>query len=267
MTNPHRPPQPLRNVALTLMCGAIMWLAAAPRPAAQTDVPVPFKPGESLTYDISWTTFLTAGQATLSVKERRPGSGGRATYYLVAEGQPSSMLQKLYHLYYKAESMLDTRTLRPSLATVYSDENGRKRYKTSRFRGNGIVDYEIKTASTTTSQVKVDATAQDPLGAIYVLRAIPLKVGQAPFTIPVTDSGKAYRMRVAVSGRESVTTGIGTLPALKLRLMVNNADGTATDDSTLTLWISDDARRLPLKLVAGLSVGSFQLTLARVNGQ
>lgn len=254
-----------RTLAAALVALTTALVVTTSTPTAQADLPVPFKPGEALTYDVSWTTFLTAGQATLSVKERRAAGPGRAQYYLVAEGQPSSMLQKLYHLYYKAESMLDTKTLRPASATLYSDENGRKRYKTSIFRGNGMVDYEVKTASTAKSTLKLPATAQDPLGAIYVLRAIPLKPGQAPFTIPVVDSGKAYTMRVSVGARESVKTGIGTLPAIKLTLAVTGPDGKATD-APMTMWVSDDARRLPLKFMAGLAVGSFQLTLAKAVG-
>jgi hypothetical protein len=241
---------------------AVGLVAAA---SAQADMPVPFRAGEALTYDVSWTTFLTAGQATLSVKERRP-AGNSARYYLVAEGRPSSTLQKLYHLYYKAESMLDTRTLRPAMATVYSDENGRTRHKISTFRSNGTVDYEIKTSTSSKSTIKMPATAQDPLGALYVLRAIALKPGQAPFTIPVTDSGKSYSMRVTVGGRESVRSGIGTLPAIKLTLVVSNTTDRTDKPSQFTIWISDDARRLPLKLQAGLAVGSVQLTLARVTG-
>lgn len=253
----------LRRTFLTVLAGAALVASAGVVPSAQADLPVPFKVGEALTYDISWTTFVTAGQATLSVKERKAQAGGRAGYYLVAEGQPSSMLQKLYHLYYKAESMLDTRTLRPSMATIYSDENGRKRHKISSFRGNGVVDFEMRTASTSKSQIKVEATAQDPLGAVYVLRALPLKTGQAPFVIPVTDSGKAYKMRVTVGARETVRTGIGSLPGLKLTLALTKVNGAPADATNLALWISDDARRLPLKMVAGLSVGSFQLTLAK----
>lgn len=255
-----------RSLAAVLLVTTAALVAATSSPTAQADRPVPFKAGESLVYDVSWTTFLTAGQATLSVKERRAAGAGRAQYYLVAEGQPSSMLQKLYHLYYKAESMMDTQSLRPSTATVYSDENGRKRYKTSRFLGNGTVAYEIRTATSAKSTVKVDPTAQDPLGAIYVLRALPLKPGQAPFTIPVTDSGKAYRLRVTVGGIEQVKTGIGTLPGIKLTLNATEANGKAADASNLTLWLSNDARKLPLKFTAGLAVGSFQLTLARVTG-
>ena len=113
--------------------------------------------------------------------------------------------------------------------------------------------------------MKGATTAQDPLGAIYVLRALPLKAGLS-IPIPMTDSGKVYTMRVRVAGRESVKSALGTLPAWKVALTVTDAAGKATDDSDLTVWFSDDARKLPLKFTAGLTVGSFQLTLAKVVG-
>jgi hypothetical protein len=262
MTKTLRTPR-LAVFAIATVAAVLLVLPAAP--GAQADRPVPFKVGETLTFDVSWTSFVTAGTATMSVKERRAMSPGRNAYYLVAEGMPSSMLSKLYSLYYKAESFLDTKTLLPSMATVYSDEGGRKRYKSTTFKGNGTAQYQIKTTSTATSTVKVGATAQDPLGVIYVLRALPLKAGLS-VPIPMTDSGKTYTMRVKVFGQESVKTGVGTLPAWKLSLTVTDAAGKAAEDGSMTLWISDDPRKLPLKITAGLSVGSVQLTLAKVTG-
>lgn len=250
------------QIVVALVAAVLLAPAA---PTAQADRPVPFKVGETLTFDVSWTSFVTAGTATLAVKERRAMGPGRNAYYLVAEGMPSSMLSKLYQVYYKAESFIDTRTLLPAMATVYSDEGGRKRHKTTTFKGNGTVQYQIKTASTATSTVKVPATVQDPLGAIYILRALPLKAGLA-LPIPLTDSGKAYTMRVRVDGRENVKSALGTLPAWKVALRITDAAGKATDEGNLTVWISDDARKLPLKFTAGLAVGSFQLTLAKVVG-
>jgi hypothetical protein len=253
-----------KSLLIVLVVAAIV--VAAPMPAAQADRPVPFKVGESLTFDVSWTTFVSAGTATMSVLERRPGAAGKNNYYLVAEGKPSAMLSKLYSFYYKAESMLDTRTLLPSLATIYSDEGGRKRYKTTTFRGNGSVQYEIKTSTTATSTLKAPATAQDPLGAIYILRALPLKAGMTTtIPIPIIDSGKAYTMRVRVGGVESIKTGLGTLPALKLSMSIVDADGKA-EGSGFSLWLSEDGRKLPLKISAGLAVGSVNLTLAKVTG-
>jgi hypothetical protein len=254
----------VRATAVAALAAAVALTSPA-APSAQADRPVPFKVGETLTFDVSWTSFVTAGTATLAVKERRAMGPGKSAYYLVAEGVPSSVLGKLYQLYYKAESFLDTRTLLPAMATVYSDEGGRKRHKTTTFKGNGTAQYQIRTASTATSTVKVPATAQDPLGVIYVLRALPLKAGLS-IPIPMTDSGKAYTMRVRVAGRESVKSALGTLPAWKVALTVTDAAGKATDDGPLTVWISDDARKLPLKFTAGLAVGSFQLTLAKVVG-
>jgi len=241
-----------------------MTAALPARTTAQSDRPVPFKVGETLTFDVSWTSFVSAGTATLSVKERRPAGSGRSAYYLVAEVKPSSVISKLYQLYYKAESMMDTRTLLPSVATVYSDEGGRKRHKTTTFKGNGAVQYEIRTSTTATSALKMPATTQDPLGALYILRALPLKAGLS-VPIPVTDSGKAYTMRVRVTGRETVKSGLGSLPAWKVVMTTTEVGGSTASDS-LTVWISDDARKLPLKLAAGLTVGNFQLTLARVTG-
>lgn len=242
-------------------------VAARPvAPSAQADRPVPFKVGETLTFDVSWTTFVAAGTATMSVKERRPVGSGRNTYYLVAEGRPSSVISKLYQLYYKAESMLDTRTLLPSVATIYSDEGGRKRHKTTTFRGNGSVDYEVKTTTSATSTIQVPATAQDPLGAIYILRSLPLKPGMtATIPIPIIDSGKAYTMRVRVGGVENVKSGLGTLQAVKLLMTITDAAGKA-EGTGFSLWLSDDSRRLPLKITAGLTVGSVHLTLAKVVG-
>lgn len=258
-------PYPRLRLSFSALLAAV-WMLAPASPTAQADTPVPFKAGESLTYDVSWTTFITAGQATLSVKERRPAGAGTARYYLIAEGQPSSALQRLYHLYYKAESHLDTRTLRPAMATTYSDENGRKRFKTTTFRGNGTIDYEIRTSTSARSTLKVAATAQDPLGAIYVLRAIPLKPGQAPFTIPITDSGKSYTLRVSVGGLEPVKSVLGTQPALKLSLSATNTADRTDKPTQFTVWLSNDSRRLPVKFQAGLAVGSIQLTLAKVVG-
>lgn len=255
-----------RTAGLPVMLVAAAIVTGSSVPAAQKERPVPFKVGETLSYDVSWTSFVSAGTATMSVKERRPAGPGRNSYYLVAEGQPSAMLSKLYSLYYKAESMLDTQSLLPSLATIYSDEGGRKRYKTTTFKGNGAVVYEVKTSTTATTTIKAPTTAQDPLGAIYILRALPLKAGMTTsIPIPIVDSGKSYTMRVRVGGIENVKSGLGTLQALKLTMTITDAAGKA-EGSGFSVWLSDDARKLPLKISAGLTVGSVHLTLARASG-
>ena len=56
----------------------------ATTPQKRTAQMVPFAPGETLTFDVSWSSFLTPGTATLAVKERKSSSGSEA-YYIVAD--------------------------------------------------------------------------------------------------------------------------------------------------------------------------------------
>lgn len=234
--------------------------AAAPaRPAARVERPVPFKVGETLSYDVSWSSYLTAGNATVTVREKRPSFGSSA-YYIVAEGRPTPLLSKLYTLYYKADTLLDSYTLLPQRGSVYSEEGRDRRTKTVSFnQGARSAVYEVQTATKVRRDMKLPAYAQDALSAIYVLRALPLKPG-ASISMPVSDSGKVYKVQVTVGSREQVRAGIGTVSAWKVTPTIFDERGQPSG-RTMALWISDDERRLPVKLQADLAVGTFQLTL------
>jgi hypothetical protein len=259
--------QALRLAAAFLFVGVVLvWRpeTRAQGPAAGADRTVPFKVGETLTYDVSWSTFLTAGTATMSVKERRP-VGGAAVYDLVAEGRPGPLLDKLYHLYYKAESLLDTRTLQPSVATIFSDERGRTKLRTVRFTGRTTIEYEPKANAPSEKRV-MPALSQDPLSAIYVIRVLPLKAGQV-FTMPVVDGTDVYNARWQIAGPEPITTPAGAFSAWRLTPALSDSHGKPITNRRVTLWLSNDARRLPLKVQAGLTVGNFVLTLSKIAGQ
>jgi len=96
--------------------------AAPPKPAApaaqrgttvRTERAVPFAVGETLTYDVSWSAYVTAGTATIRVAEKKPSYGSTA-FYVVAEGRPTPLVSKLYSLYYKIDALLDAYTLLPA---------------------------------------------------------------------------------------------------------------------------------------------------------
>jgi hypothetical protein len=222
---------------------------------------VPFSPGERLTYDISWSSYVTAGNATLSVVEKKPSYGSTA-YYVVAEGRPTSLLSKLYDLYYKADSLIDAFTLLPQRGSVYSKEGRRERMKTTLFNQQAnTAQYEVKTRTLVTRDLKIPAYSQDPLGAIYVLRALGLKAGDK-FSLPICDAGETFRIQVSVAAPELVKSGIGEVRAWKITPTLPAEQ--AQTARRLTLWISDDARRLPVKMQAQLAVGTFDLTLRSV---
>src|SRR3954462_15337289 len=108
------------RVALAAMLSALavatLSPANAPSLQAQRAVPrvestVPFKVGETLTFDVSWSSFMVAGTAVSTVRERRPSASNASAYYIVAEGRPLPLVAQLYALYYKMDTLLDTSTL------------------------------------------------------------------------------------------------------------------------------------------------------------
>jgi hypothetical protein len=235
---------------------------STPAPA-KTERPVPFTVGELLTYDVSWSNYLTAGTATVTVKEKKPSNGSTA-YYVVAEGRPTPLLSKLYNLYYKADTLLDAYTLLPQRGSVYSEEGGRKRMKVTTFDQSARkAVFEMETSTTLRKDLVLPEYTQDALAAIYVLRAVPLKPG-GRMTMPVADNGKVLKVQMNVSAPESVKTGIGAVNALRVTPIILDEAG-KTDGRAMSLWISDDPRRLPVKLQAQLPVGSFVLTLKTSN--
>jgi hypothetical protein len=124
--------------------------------------------------------------------------------------------------------------------------------------------FEMKTATVMTKDLQVPPYAQDSLSAVYVIRSLPLR-DKLKLTMPVVDGDDVYKVQVAVTGHENVTTPLGQFLAWKITPTIMNTKGTAQGRG-LSLWISDDARKLPLRMEAEMPVGRFVLSLRETRG-
>jgi len=206
--------------------------------SATADRPVPFRVGETLTYDVAWASYLTAGTAVAKIEGRQP-IGSAAAYHLTAEGRPVALVSKLYPLDYRMEALLDTSTLLPHRASVYIEEGSRRRTRPIVFDGKSAL--------------------VDPLSALYLLRASPLKPG-ARLTMPVVDNGVTYTVRFAVGDTERVDTPSRDIAAWKIAVSATDESGRRAGGN-MAVWISTDPKRLPVRLEAGLPIGNFSLVL------
>ena len=253
---------------LVLVCVAIIGVVTlhsnaqqrpkAP-PRARVEQAVPFTVGETLVYDVSWSNTVSAGTVTLRVQEKKPSYSSMA-YYIVAEAQPGSLLSRLYTLYYKADTLLDAYTLLPQRGSLFSKEGSRQRMKVTEFNhGARKAKFQMQTASLMTLDLTVPADAQDMLSAIYALRASPATTGDR-LSLAVSDSGRLYNVEFAIGGRENVKTSAGTLAGLRVAPTIIDEKKQSVARGSV-LWISDDARRVPLRLETQLAVGRFVLSL------
>lgn len=237
--------------------------ASQSRPAPVTRPPsaaaVPFKVGETLTYDVTWSSSLVAGSAVSTVSSQRVSSGSTA-YTITAEGRPLPMLSRLYNLFYKMDTLLDSVTLLPHQASLYSEEGASRRVAAVRFdRKARRAFYEVQSETLARFDFDVPPQVQDGLSALYVLRAMTFKAGER-ITLPIVDRGALYQLQVEPVSRERVRVPLGDIEAWTLKTAILDSDGHAAVDNA-AVWISSDARRLPLKLQAELPVGLFVLAL------
>jgi hypothetical protein len=61
--------------------------AAAPAAASRAEVRVPFRAGELLTYDVSYSTYVTAGTVTMQVQAKRPSYNSVKTAIAQTQGK------------------------------------------------------------------------------------------------------------------------------------------------------------------------------------
>src|SRR5471032_3339697 len=141
--------------------------SAAPARQSRVERSVPFTVGETLTYDVSWSAFLTAGTVVTTVNEKRSSYNSTA-YYIVAEGRPTPLVARLYPLYYKLDSLLDAFTLLSQRGSLYAEEGIRHALRTTTFdRRAQKASFEYQGTTTVKTDFPVPADVQDLLSALY----------------------------------------------------------------------------------------------------
>ncbi|HET9869385.1 MAG TPA: DUF3108 domain-containing protein, partial [bacterium] len=112
--------------------------------------------------------------------------------------------------------------------------------------------------------------AQDIISCFYYFRLLDLQPGRR-YTIPTCSSGKNYQLMIDVLGREKVTVPAGTFECLKARPFVKY-DTVFRNKEDIVLWVTDDARHLPVKVESAIVIGTISIdlldaTLPEINGK
>jgi hypothetical protein len=137
-------------------------------------------------------------------------------------------------------------------------ENGRNRLETFRiYPDSGFYRRNANTETKTTPQVPLDDVA-----FFYWIRTIPLEVGKTyRFRNYFRDEHNPVVIRVEKREVREMFDG-SKVPMLLLRPIVNEDGGMFHEKSKAKLWITDDARRLPVEIQSNMKVvGNLTLEL------
>jgi len=225
---------------------------------------MPFKAGEELVYEVTWSGSVTAGTATVRVADKRASQGSTA-WDFIADGRPTAFLAAIYPVYYKAETLVDAYTFLPQQGLLYSEEGKHRRSRTVTFHHDtSSAAIEIKTATVVQQTFKIPPGTLDTLSALFAIRALPFREGLT-LTMPVADGDDVYDVRFSVGTRETIESPLGSQPAWRVTPTVMTGTG-QMKGRALNVWISDDPRRLPLRLEADMPIGKFVVTLVETRG-
>jgi len=250
-----------------LALAAVLGLAQAAPPGCGLPPlagPPPFGPGEVLTMDLGLLGAVKVGEVKFSVE--RPMSAGKVLP-LAGRARNTARFGPLQKLVAVGLSWVDAQTLRPERYREESDEDGRRRVTDTRLAPPGptVVLRQQDGAQESRTEVAREGEVLDPLAAMYYLRAATLAPG-APLCFDLVANGRYWRVEGMVAARpETIEVPAGRFEALRIEATARRADG-GGKSRPLWLWLSTDARRMPLAAVSEVELGPVSAKLVEARG-
>ncbi|WP_298923966.1 DUF3108 domain-containing protein [uncultured Allomuricauda sp.] len=117
--------------------------------------------------------------------------------------------------------------------------------------------------------IPVHDKVQDLLSASYYLRnrygLEEFEVGQSIDMDMLFDDDGVYKFKLKFLGKEVIRTKFGKVECLKFRPVVQSGR-VFKENESLTLWVSNDLNKIPVRIKADLAVGSLKADLDGYNG-
>jgi hypothetical protein len=224
-----------------------------------------FDVGEYFKFRIHYG-LLTAGYATLEVKESVINN--KKVFYTVGHGYTAGMAKAFFKVEDHYQSFIDKNTSKPYQFLRKINEGGYTKDQVGFFNqdSNKVLVKDFK--NNTEKSFNVTENVQDIVSAFYYLRNHPninkLQVGES-IMIDMFFDEEIVKFKLKFVGRERIKTDFGKVNAMIFRPLVQSGR-VFKEEESLTVWISDDANKIPLRIKAELSVGSLKADLDDYRG-
>jgi len=226
--------------------------ASALPPAVATigppHVPPAFAADEQMEFKVEWAG-ITVGKARIWVGQP---AGQLVPVFLQAQ---TAGLVGFVTVRQMLSSNLDAATGLPRSFLLDALEPGDYRHSDQvRYdRAAGTATVRQKGKYDKTYDLEVPPGTLDFVALVFRLRALPLEPG-AKHVFPVLSGRKVTVITAEVLGRERVETRAGDFDAIKVKVPTG-FDGKFQEKSPTFLWLSDDARRLVVRISTDFAVG------------
>jgi hypothetical protein len=214
-------------------------------------------------YNFGWNE-MTAASAEINFNRRDD------RLQLQGSGQTVGFVRALWKFDVRHWAVADASTLRPVQMHQVEQVRGKTITTDLAFGPNGVIRTRTDTKSRKPPKPKPFAypAVLDLHSALLYIRSQPLADGDVQ-RIVVYPATSAYLATITVARRETVTVGAGTYKAIRLDLQLSKIGKQRALEPhkkfrRASVWISDDADRLLLRIEASVFVGTVFAELQSV---
>ncbi|MDX1751812.1 Protein of unknown function [Salinimicrobium sediminis] len=224
-----------------------------------------FQDGEWFRFRVHYG-MVNAGFATLEVKETT--FKNQPVYHVVGKGNSTGMVHVFFKVDDNYESFMHKETGMPLRFIRQIDEGGHTRDLLVDFDHENGAAHVFNRKHNERNTYKIPANVQDMISSFYHLRnnldVKELEAGEM-HSIKMFLDDEIHDFQLKFLGREVVKTKLGNIAALKFQPYVL-AGRVFEKKEGLTMWVSDDKNRMPIKIKANLAVGSLDADIDAFKG-
>ncbi len=230
-----------------------------------------FGKGEVLNYRVNFG-FFTVGKASTIIENKIYNQSDRACYKVDAFGETSGFVSWITKVNDQWGAYVDTAALVTHVSyRKIREGNYRKDELISFDHEKNQAEVKVKNKETGVYEnpkyYKTPDHVRDLVAGFLYMRVIDFSKYKKGDTLSVSGffEDTSYELKILYSGKDNVGTKVGKIPCHKLiPVMPDNKlfDG----ENSITVWISDDLNRVPVKIQARMFIGSTGLELVGFKG-
>jgi len=218
-----------------------------------------FVVGERLVFDVGYS-FITAGEAVMSVA-RVDTLYGRPAYQVLFTVNSTPTFSWIYKVEDRYETFLDVQGVFPWKFTQKLREGSYRRDFAAWF------DQVKNKAYANDKQYPIPPYVHDAVSAFYFVRTIDYSKSRVGEKIYLQNFYKdsTYSLAVKFLGRQRIDVDAGTFDCIIVEPLMKEG-GLFKSEGRVVVWLTDDDRKIPVKVSTKVVIGSIDAELREYSG-
>jgi hypothetical protein len=255
-----QPPDPLSgNVVADSLLAAADGGERVPVPdTLRTLTNIAYKGGEYLKYDVHWS-FMTVGDAYLTVTDTV--FAGRPCHIVTFRLESKPFFDMFYKVRDRYRTIVDAQGLFSWRFEQSIREGGYSRDFMAEF------DQWENVAITADGKYPIPPYVQDIMSAFYFARTVDYAGFRPGRRVELQNFYKdsTYPLAVKYKGRQRIEVDAGTFDCIIVEPLITEG-GLFKSEGRILLWITDDDRKMPVRVRAEIPIGTVESDLTEFRG-